>query len=235
MIVVRTWEARLLGVLPMRHAGRTDHRCQACGARFTLHPWLLPWFVAGVAFGGAALGTGALGLVGSAVALAVNGPAPAAVVLVTGGLATGFGVAQLVFLAGPQVHAWRNPIVPGAPAPALRDLPPDDHRRCTCGAAVAPHQLGARTMLRLPAGTSARYLCPACGRRFTIESPLSLVTWAAATVLVGGIALFLALLLPFSELRADHFVVLGFLGLLAMGTGTVGALGLALRWRHPPA
>jgi ribosomal protein L37AE/L43A len=233
VIIVTHWSARLLGVLPLPHGGRTDHQCQACGARFTLRPWLRLWFAVGMLCGLSFLGTGALAAIGVPIALAVQGAAEALVLLVMSAMSVGAGVATLWFLAGPQVHAWRNPVVPGAPMPELRHRPLDAHRRCHCGAAAPRIRQTAYMIVQMPGGTSDTHQCPTCGHSFTVPNRWALDTSSAMALFLWATAVFLALLLPFRDLNGNHFFVLGVLGLGGLVAALLVVIGIVQRSRHP--
>lgn len=219
----------------MRHSEQTDHRCQSCGAGFSLRPWLFFYFVLGALSGASLVQIGALALVAAPVVLAFQGAAESVVLIIVGTVSLAAGFGSLLLLAGPQVHAWRNPLVPGAEMPELCYGPPQEHRLCSCGAAAAPVCQRANTIARFPAGKVATYLCPACGREFETPDRWAVAAHSAITLFLGAITAFLAALKPFHDLRGDHFFVLGVLGVGALVGALLVALGFYQRLRHPMA
>lgn len=233
VVIVNRWSARLFGVLPMPYSGRTDHQCQACGAQFTLRPWALLWFVVGTLGGLGLLGSASLLVIGAPIALMVQGAAEAFVLLVLSIVSVSAGLGYLWYLAGPQVHAWLNPVVPGAAMPEIRFGTPEVYRRCVCGASAPRVRQTAYMIVQMPGGRSDTHQCPHCGHTFTVPNGWALATPTAMGLFLWCTAVFLALLLPFRDLRADHFFVLGILGLGGLVAALLVAIGAAMRRRHP--
>jgi len=233
VIIVNRWETRLLGVLPLHNSAQTDHQCQSCGARFTLRHPLLLFFLVGALSGGSLVGMGMLSMVGAVIALFVQGPAEAAVLVVVGSMSIAFGAACLYYAAGSQVIAWLNPLVPGATMPEQQQGPLQAARACSCGAPAQPVSQRLFTSMRLPIGATFTYLCGVCNREFTVPNRLAVVVRFAMAWFLGASFLLLASLLPFEELRGDHFFVLGVLALGSGLGGLLGALGIVKRVRHP--
>ena len=235
VIIVNRWEQRKIGVIPVGGPGKTEHRCQSCGAGFILQPQMLMRFVVGAGAGGSMCSIGVLSLIGSVIALFTQGPAEAGVLVVLGLITITFGAATLYYWAGPQIHAWRNPIVVGVRAPELRLGPAEDWRVCSCGAAARCVGVSERTLNGLPAGTTRRYACSSCNAEFSVLDAWGVTVRAAGATAATGATIFLASLLPFDELNGSHIFILVVLALLAGVGGFLAALGVRGRRAHPPA
>lgn len=91
----------------------------------------------------------------------------------------------------------RNPVVPGAPRPALQYRAGPPARKCAaCGGLTLPRTITQNRINGLPAGVEVDYACTACSHTFTIESPLGQAMNLLSGALVGAIG---AALLVYAE------------------------------------
>jgi DNA-directed RNA polymerase subunit RPC12/RpoP len=234
VIVINRWEGRrLFRLLPTGRAARTDHRCQTCGAAFSLQPYLLLRFAVGSFVGVQLTLTGVIGSVGACVALFTQGPVVALLLAVLAAGTLGLGLLVARFVAGPQVQAWLNPLVPGAVMPELHLGPPEDRRTCSCGHPARCMRVTAHTTNGLPTGTDRTYACDACGTQFEVPDGWAVVFRTGATAFLGTILVVLASLTPLRELTGSDITCLAVLGLGTLGGCFLATLGLVQLLRHP--
>ena len=79
--------------------------------------------------------------------------------------------AIVLWMAISRSRAWkRNPVVPGAPMPAMRFQSGPGNRRCGCGGTATMKKVTRHTHNGIPTGTEYEYACGSCGKGFVIES-----------------------------------------------------------------
>jgi hypothetical protein len=96
----------------------------------------------------------------------------------------------LLLMAQSRRRAWeRNPLVPGAPYPAVRNVRPEPSRRCgACGQTARAVSITRHRTNGVPAGTDVRYLCDGCAASFEVKGGMVFSLILAPLFLAGGIA-----------------------------------------------